>query len=204
MNIPLFKVCGDSDTGKTTLVETIVEELKNRNYRLGVIKHDPADHWEWDVKGTDTERHARAGADGVAILSPGRFGLYQKRDGELDLQQLVEKFDPRPDLVLLEGFRSLDVPGFTQEEGQWVDQQGNTYNDENFSGMIDAVENQIKSSRENKDLSCRLEVDGKPVDLTSFPRRALVELLWGFVRSLSGVDRGTTLTVEIEDRRPSD
>lgn len=112
MTIPSIKIAGSSDSGKTTLIEQLVPVLRQRGWRVAVIKHDPHDHWTWDRPGADTDRVAQAGADGVAILSPGRFGLYQPTERELPVEALARKFEPVPDLVLLEGFKQSAHPGF--------------------------------------------------------------------------------------------
>ena len=39
-NIPVIAFAAYSGTGKTTLIEKLVRELKNRGLRLAVIKHD--------------------------------------------------------------------------------------------------------------------------------------------------------------------
>ncbi|MBC7225358.1 MAG: molybdopterin-guanine dinucleotide biosynthesis protein MobB, partial [Anaerolineae bacterium] len=39
-HIPALSVVGKSDSGKTTLLEKLIPELKRRGYRVAVIKHD--------------------------------------------------------------------------------------------------------------------------------------------------------------------
>ena len=39
-HIPVIAFAAYSGTGKTTLIEKLVRELKNRGLRLAVIKHD--------------------------------------------------------------------------------------------------------------------------------------------------------------------
>ena len=198
MKIPLFKISGNSDTGKTTILSDLIHGLKERDYCVGVVKHDPSNHWQWEVEDTDTDRHRKAGADAVAILSPGRYGVYQKRNGELDLSSLVEKFNPEPDIVLLEGFQSLDLPGLTLEDGEALDQEGNSYDLDETNLILNRIEEQISATEQEHKSVSRLWVDGKEVPLTRFPQSALKGVLEGFIQSLDGVDAGDTIRVETE------
>lgn len=75
--IPVISIVAKSGTGKTTLMEKIIKELKLKNYKLAVIKHD-AHSFEIDKPGKDTWRHAQAGADIVAISSPEKVALIEK------------------------------------------------------------------------------------------------------------------------------
>ena len=38
---PIVSVVGKSKSGKTTLIEKLVQELKPRGYRVATIKHTP-------------------------------------------------------------------------------------------------------------------------------------------------------------------
>ncbi len=62
--IPAVHFVGKSGTGKTTLIETVVQKLKERGYRVAVIKH--AHHgFEMDKPGKDSWRFGQAGSDMV-------------------------------------------------------------------------------------------------------------------------------------------
>ena len=57
----IFAISGYKNSGKTTLITKLIPELKQRGYRVAVIKHDGHD-FEADVPGTDSYRHQKAGA----------------------------------------------------------------------------------------------------------------------------------------------
>ncbi len=40
MNPPVVSIVAKSDTGKTTLLEKMIAEMKRRGYMIGVVKHD--------------------------------------------------------------------------------------------------------------------------------------------------------------------
>jgi GTPase SAR1 family protein len=66
-----------SNTGKTTLLEQVIRDLKERGYRIGAIKHD-AHSFDIDHPGKDSYRLAAAGADTTLITSPEKLALIKK------------------------------------------------------------------------------------------------------------------------------
>ena len=46
---PIISIVGKSESGKTTLIEKLIPELKKRGYRIGTIKHAHA--WFSDRQG---------------------------------------------------------------------------------------------------------------------------------------------------------
>ena len=68
-----------SGTGKTTLLEKVITELKCRGYRVGVIKHD-AHRFDIDHPGKDSHRLTLAGADTMLISSPEKLAVIKKHD----------------------------------------------------------------------------------------------------------------------------
>lgn len=105
---PIVSVVGKSDSGKTTLLEGLIRELKRRGYRVGTIKHD-AHSFEIDHPGTDTWRHAQAGSDHVVISSPQRVASIRRVDRERTLDELAEQMTD-VDIILTEGYRRGNAP----------------------------------------------------------------------------------------------
>ena len=106
--VPIVSFVGDSKSGKTTLLESVVKELKRRGYRVGVIKH--AHHgFEIDKPGTDSWRMAQAGSDVVVVSSPQRAAVILQVSEELFLNQMIPMFSDRVDIVLTEGYKQADT-----------------------------------------------------------------------------------------------
>jgi molybdopterin-guanine dinucleotide biosynthesis protein B len=104
---PVITIVGHSNSGKTTLVETLIPELKRRGYRVGTIKH--AHHsFSMDQKGKDTYRHRIAGADTVLAASPGQIALVKSMP-EFSIDSLLPYFQDM-DIVLVEGFKQEKKP----------------------------------------------------------------------------------------------
>ena len=107
--IPVVSVVGRKNSGKTTLLEKLIPELKRLGVRVGVVKHD-VHGFEMDHPGTDTYRVMEAGADAVAISGPTEMALRRRTDGELPLAEVVERHMHDVDLVLTEGYKRSDRP----------------------------------------------------------------------------------------------
>ncbi len=105
---PIVSVVGKSDSGKTTLLEGLIRELKRRGYRVGTIKHD-AHSFEIDHPGTDTWRHAQAGSDHVVISSPQRVASIRRVEREQTLDELATMMTD-VDIILTEGYRRGNAP----------------------------------------------------------------------------------------------
>jgi len=104
---PIISVVGKSESGKTTLIEKLILELKKRGYRIGVIKH--ASHgFDIDREGKDSWRHKAAGADTVIVASTGKIAMI--KDENCDSLDLLEKYFQNMDLVISEGYKREGKP----------------------------------------------------------------------------------------------
>jgi molybdopterin-guanine dinucleotide biosynthesis protein B/molybdopterin-guanine dinucleotide biosynthesis protein len=98
-----------SGTGKTTLVEKVIGELKARGWRVGAIKHD-ANRFDIDRPGKDSHRMTAAGADTMLISSPEKLALVKRHDASPPAEELIETYFGDVDIVLIEGFRQSPLP----------------------------------------------------------------------------------------------
>jgi molybdopterin-guanine dinucleotide biosynthesis protein B len=104
---PVISIVGKSESGKTTLIERLIPELKRRGYRVGIVKH--AHHgFDMDRKGKDSYRHRQAGANTVMIASPGQIAMI-KQVPRASLDDLIPFFEDM-DLLITEGFKSDRAP----------------------------------------------------------------------------------------------
>ncbi|MCT4656291.1 MAG: molybdopterin-guanine dinucleotide biosynthesis protein B [Cohaesibacter sp.] len=107
----VFGVTGWKNSGKTTLVVRLVEELVRRGYRISTIKHA---HHQCDIDkpGADSFRHREAGAGEVALIAAGtRWALMHECRDEPEplLGDILPKLSPC-DLVLIEGYKHEAFP----------------------------------------------------------------------------------------------
>lgn len=111
MTPPVISIVAKSGTGKTTLLEKLIAELKRRGYRVGAIKHD-AHRFEIDHAGKDSWRLTRAGADTMLITSPEKLALVKHYPAaqEPSLAESVAAYCADMDIVLTEGFKQSVMP----------------------------------------------------------------------------------------------
>ena len=98
---------GESKSGKTSLIVEITKALSGRGYEVATIKHiaDP-DFTTIDTKGTDTYRHADAGASLVVGASSDETAFILK--DRLDFSNITNMIEEivHPDIILIEGFKN--------------------------------------------------------------------------------------------------
>lgn len=104
--IPVIGFAAFSGTGKTTLIEKLVRNLKAQGYRIAVIKHD-AHKFEIDKEGKDSWRFSQAGADMTLISSAAKTAIIEQRERTFE-QNLSMIHDV--DLILVEGYKQEHIP----------------------------------------------------------------------------------------------
>ena len=106
--VPVVGLVGYSGSGKTTFLEKLITVLKSRGLMVGVIKH--THHAvDFDQKGKDTWRHARAGADVVALVSSDSAAVFKKFRGPPPPEEVVAMAGEL-DLIIFEGYKSAKWP----------------------------------------------------------------------------------------------
>ena len=98
-----------SGTGKTTLLEKVIAELKGRGYRIGVVKHD-AHRFDIDYPGKDSHRLTAAGADTMLIASPEKLAIVKQHAEPPPIEELIATYFSDVDLILTEGFKKSGLP----------------------------------------------------------------------------------------------
>lgn len=99
-------IVGWHNSGKTTLLVAVVQQLVARGHRVSTVKH--AHHaFDVDTPGKDSWRHRDAGASEVMVGSEKRWALMHELRGaaEPTLSDLLAQMSP-VDLVLVEGFKN--------------------------------------------------------------------------------------------------
>lgn len=104
---PVVSIVGRSESGKTTLIERLIPELRRRGHRIGTIKH--THHaLEIDQAGKDSSRHRAAGAQTVILASPGQIAMIKSVPSE-SVAELVRYFED-VDLLITEGYKRAKTP----------------------------------------------------------------------------------------------
>jgi molybdopterin-guanine dinucleotide biosynthesis protein B len=109
MQPPVVSIVSKKRSGKTTLLEKLIPELKSRGYRVGTVKHD-THGFDIDHEGKDTYRHKACGAEAVLISSPWKLSFIKDSTEDLALSELVARYMSDLDIVLTEGYKRANMP----------------------------------------------------------------------------------------------
>lgn len=107
--VPAVSFVAKSGTGKTTLMEQVISELKRRGWRVGAIKHD-AHRFDIDHPGKDSYRLTAAGADTMLITSPEKLAIVKQHPASPPIEQLIATYFTDLDIVVTEGFKRSGLP----------------------------------------------------------------------------------------------
>ncbi len=103
----VFAVCGEKNTGKTTLTERLVSALSARGLHIATVKHD-GHEFAADMPETDSYRHRAAGAYASAVFDGGKW-MVVKSQPQVGVEDLAALF-PEADIILLEGCKGSEYP----------------------------------------------------------------------------------------------
>jgi len=98
----LVAVVGGKHAGKTTIIENILRQLKNRGYHVAVVK-EMVRIPTLDTPETETDRYTAAGAEAVVAVPRDETVIFLKK--RLSLNEILPYLHGL-DFVLLEGFES--------------------------------------------------------------------------------------------------
>ncbi|MDP2931253.1 MAG: molybdopterin-guanine dinucleotide biosynthesis protein B [Chloroflexota bacterium] len=211
---PIVSIVGRSESGKTTLMEKLIRELKSRGYRVATIKH--AQEITFDEPGKDSWRHIQAGSEATALSSPDKVVLIKPVAPELALGELGRFFGEDYDIILAEGFKASDVPkieAHRREVGpplkavkklvaivtdEPLETKTRQFSFDDVKSLADLLEEGfIRPEREH----ISLYVNHIPVPLSAFPREIISNMLVAMASSLKEV--GEIRSLEIFLRRES-
>jgi molybdopterin-guanine dinucleotide biosynthesis protein B len=105
---PIVLIVGRSDSGKTTLLERLIPELRVRGYRVGTIKR--AHSFDIDHEGKDSWRHKHAGAHSVAVSSQNKLALIKDVETEETLDNIALRYFRDVQIILAEGYKREKRP----------------------------------------------------------------------------------------------
>ncbi len=105
----IISIVGKSHSGKTTLLESLIAELKRRGHKVAIVKHSHhAD--DLDVASKDTWRFTKAGSELSVINSLDHLAIYRRTENYFDPQEISNFILWDFDIILTEGFKSSDYP----------------------------------------------------------------------------------------------
>ena len=198
---PIISIVGKSKSGKTTLLEKLIPELKSRGYRVATVKHIP-NGMTLDEPGKDSWRHIQAGSDATVLSSSDRIALVKPVSALASLDEIALLLGEDYDIILTEGFKQGDAPKIEVHRRQVgtplskisklmaiatdepLETSTRQFSLDDIKGLADLLEQGfIKPQRER----VSLYVNNDPITLTTFPRDIITNVLVAIASSLKGV-----------------
>jgi molybdopterin-guanine dinucleotide biosynthesis protein MobB len=196
--IPIVAVSGFSDSGKTTLVEKLVIELKKRGYHVATIKHT---HHEIDNPGKDTERHLSAGSEVVMLANAKRLVVTKTSKEPDSITEMVRLLGDKYDLILCEGFKNGKLPKIAVCQNETdlqtmssaiavvTDTPLKTTVPQFGSGDVQLIADMLEREYILPHVGrLIIYVNGNHVPLIEFPRAIIASSIVGMLSALKGVD----------------
>ena len=210
---PIVSIVGKSESGKTTLLESLIIELKQRGYKVAVIKHALEDI-ELDKQGKDTWRFSQIGSDVVAISSAHKLAVMKQLERDFSPQELSRFIAWDYDFILTEGFKQsgtakIEVHRKEQGEGllsstkqllavvtdEPLDIDVPQFSMREVQGLTDLIEKKLLSQRRGDDVD--LLVNETHIPLNPFIKSFMAKTLLGMVSSLKGIKEVKSLHISL-------
>lgn len=107
--IPVIAIVGWSKTGKTTLVERLIDAFTKKGVKVAAVKHHHKD-LSIDIPGKDTYRFKNAGAATTILVTDQKIALVEDVQKRYSLHDIMTRYVRDVDLCIAEGFKREVVP----------------------------------------------------------------------------------------------
>ena len=206
----IIGVVGFKHSGKTQMVEGLVALLSRKGFAVGTVKH-VHDDLALQPAAKDSIRHLDAGAGTTVVVGKGMVEVLD-RDGK-DLETVVAQYLHLCDYIVVEGFKHAGIPKIAVvSEGEDIFKEA-----ENIVAVVcrgDKPDDYPAFTPEETDKLAdflfekkvlqepgqrsSLLVNGRPVPMNEFVQNSLSGVIMGFIASLRGVERPTTIELTIK------
>ena len=206
---PVISIVGKSKSGKTTLIEKLVQELKSRGYRVATIKHTPRG-FNFDEPGKDSWRHIQAGSEATAVSSSDKIALVKPVNHEATIDEVASFIGEDYDIILAEGFKQGGAPKIEVHRkdagpplrdvkkliGIATDEPLETKARQFSSDRIKDIANLLeKGFIKPQAQRISLRINNIPISLTLFPRQIITNVLLAMTSCLKGVGEIKSLQI---------
>jgi molybdopterin-guanine dinucleotide biosynthesis protein B len=198
----IISLVGKSSSGKTTLMEKLIVELKRRGSKVAIVKHSHhAD--DLDTAKKDTWRFTQAGAALSAINSLDHLAIYRKMDHFFDPEEISSFVLWDYDVILTEGFKGSPYPKIEvhrAEQGkdlvsekelllavvtdEPLDVSVPQYAHDDIIGIADLIESKVKAAQKS---NVDVVVNGARLSVSPALEELLTRTLTAMVPSGDGI-----------------
>jgi molybdopterin-guanine dinucleotide biosynthesis protein MobB len=209
----IISIVGKPRSGKTTLLQGLIAELKQRDLRVATIKHSTHE-FKLDSPGKDSWLLAQAGSELVVFNSPQSLAYIRKVDKEVNLDELSHLVGEDFDIVLTEGYTKERCPKIEVHRRQQgsdlispleeliaiasdepLDTSLPQYALDDFKGLAELIEDRMQARRGETEVS--LFADGKSVPLNPFVKELIARTLLGMSSALKGLAKASKLDISV-------
>jgi molybdopterin-guanine dinucleotide biosynthesis protein MobB len=206
---PVVSIVGRSRSGKTTLIEKLIVELKARGYHIATAKHTHRD-MTTPESDKDSDRHLKAGSEAAMIIDPHGLMMIKPLQNDINITQVAQLIGEDYDLILTEGFKEDDAPKievhrkenapplegvkkiFAIATNEPLDTKTRQFSLEDVKGIADLIEDGfIKPQLERYTLL----VNNTPIALNAFTKEFIVNIQLAMAHGLKGVDKIKTMKI---------
>ena len=107
--VTIISIAGKQNAGKTTLIRTLIPELKERGHRVGTLKYNIKE-FKIDHEGKDTYKYYHSGADSIALTSQDEIAVIKRVTDPPGTSEIITKYLNDVNIVLVEGYRGEGYP----------------------------------------------------------------------------------------------
>lgn len=206
-----ISIVGLHESGKTTIIEDLIQQLGSK-LSVGSIKHSQKPV-EVDKEGSDSWRHRKAGTSITCLSSQAQFILFQKTEQDLPLKKIIylmERANPKLDLVLIEGYKKERIPKIVitkskdflkefHDEEIWA-----VLNDDEFDSgypqfarddieglqklILERFEQSVQRYSSHERMKVTLVINDVQVPFNRFVADVLGNTVYGMTLTLKGID----------------
>ena len=206
---PIVSIVGRSKSGKTTLIEKLIVELKARGYRVATVKHTHG-NLTMPESDKDSDRHLKAGSEAALVTGLDRLIMVKPLKQEFTLDQIAQIIGEDYDIILTEGFKHDDAPKievhrkenalplvdvkkiFAFATDEPLDSKARQFALDDVKGIADLIEEGfIKPNKER----FSLRVNDTTIALNAFTKEFVINVLLGMTKSLKGAGKIRTMKI---------
>ena len=190
----IFGIYGNSDTGKTTLIEHLISQLTKEGYIIATVKQTKK-AISLDTMNKDTWRYHYVGAELVVFSSQCETDfLFYKTLSFSEIIKRISCFGCY-DVILVEGANDSNIPKIQLGAGK---KRNNTV--VSYKGDVKEILTLIKRELKKEPLlqGLSISINGKNIPLTKFPEQIIMSTIVGMLGSLKGVQDINEVTLELK------
>ncbi len=211
----IISIVGKSSSGKTTLLEKIIVELKKRGHKVAIVKHSHHKD-DLDTAAKDTWRFTKAGSELSAINSLDHLAIYRKMDEFFDPQDIANYVLWDFDILLTEGFKGSNYPKIEVHRGEQGDElltdpklllavvtdkpldiKVPQFSHDDVTGIVDMIEKTV--AVQDSETELKMVINGKPKPISPALKEVLTRTFSELIPDLQ--NNGEVKNLHISMRR---